>query len=879
MSNPDPAGGSSTSSHHYRLLGLLIFIGTFALYLKTMAPTVSFWDCGEFIACSYILGVPHPPGAPLYILLGRLFTLLPFSEVAFRVNLMSALPAALGIWCVYLSCVALARRALGGAALKPFGDVRDYSVMAGAALAALSLAVSYTYWFNAVEAEVYGYSILFTTLGMWLIFYWEGTQHGSGNDRWLLLIAYLFGLGGGIHMLCLLTIPSLMILAWHADERLRRLIVTLLIVGAWGGLSLIAMGPGSKSNGALGLGLLAALYYLYGKDRRACWLLVGVLILLALGYSTYTALYIRSGLNPVIDENDPETWAAFIKFLNREQYGSDSQLLGMLQGRASRTFQFWHLQMKYFFQQFPLPVLQIPVWFRRATEANLHQVNISLIPYLLGLAGIIWHAIHDRKRFWALLMLFVIMGFGLSIYLNMQDPQPRERHYVFGGMFVAFALWMGLAWTALIEAVRDRQWLPAQPLLIIAACLGLLLPVGIGAKLYHIHDRTDNFIAYDYAYNILQSCEPNSLLFTNGDNDTFPLWFLQEVEGIRRDVRVINLSLLNTNWYIKQLRDREPKVDIRYSDNEIDSVLTSPERRHVELRFWPEPKEVKAAGLTWELAPPEGYNVLRVQDVMVIKIVDWNNWQRPIHIAITVPRDGQVGLERHLQLAGMAYKLTPDPDVAPDIATLERNLLEVFRYRSITNPAVYKSEQAARLLINYRASLMHLAEEYHRQGQLEKLKNLLEWGEEHLYFSWDTYYLSAQILHEAGFAPRGAEYMERAGELLVGGTVIQDEDFNNLLAIAEFTMDRYRDPVRAARLFRRAAELRPESYRACFGLAAILQEQGDPGAALKILREYADSHGATSQLNQAMDMLKRDIEKRSQSPEKQARKSQEERAR
>ena len=246
----------------HRLVGLAVFASAFGLYVKTLAPTVSFWDCGEFIASSYILGVPHPPGAPLYVLLGRVFTLLPFGEIAWRVNLMSALSSALGIWFVYLTSAALIRRALGGSSLMPFGDRRDYSVIAGASMAALALAVSYTYWFNAVEAEVYGYSILFVTAGMWLIFYWEGTQHGPGNDRWLFLIAYLFGLGGGIHLLCLLTIPSLLILAWHADQRLRRLIVLLLVVGAGGSLALLVLGPGSASNGTLGLGLVVGLYYL-----------------------------------------------------------------------------------------------------------------------------------------------------------------------------------------------------------------------------------------------------------------------------------------------------------------------------------------------------------------------------------------------------------------------------------------------------------------------------------------------------------------------------------------------------------------------------------------------------------------------------------------
>ena len=371
----------------HRVFGVGIFVLTLGVYVKTLAPTVSFWDCGEFIATSYILGVPHPPGASLYVLLGRVFTLFPIGEVAIRVNFMSALTSALAIWCVYLSTVALGRRALGGQPLQPLGDARDIGVLAGGAVAALTLAFSYTQWYNASEAEVYGYSILFTCLGLWLILYWEGSGAGAANDRWLLALAYLFGLGGGVHLLCLLTIPSLMLLAWFADRQLQRLIVLLVGWGAVSGLGLVALESEAQSNGVMVLGLAGLLAYLYGRDRRLFVLLLGVLVLFGLGYSTYGALYIRSGLNPAIDENDPETWAAFLKFLNREQYGTESMLTTMLTARASRAYQFWDQQMKYFFQQFPFPLLERVEVFRKATINMPEPVSISLVPYGLGCGG------------------------------------------------------------------------------------------------------------------------------------------------------------------------------------------------------------------------------------------------------------------------------------------------------------------------------------------------------------------------------------------------------------------------------------------------------------------------------------------------------------
>ena len=343
----------------HRYIGVGIFLLTLGVYIKTMAPAVSFWDCGEFIATSYLLGVPHPPGSPLYVLLGRVFSLFPIADVAARVTFMSALSSALAIWCVYCSTLALARRALGGNPLIPFGDRRDVGPLSGAVLASLLLAFSYTQWFNATEAEVYGYSIFFTCAGLWLILYWESSGHHHASDRWLLFIAYLFGLGGGLHLLCLLTIPTIAILAWFADNKLRRLIIQLIAFAAGAVISIALLGPGSVSNLVILSGLAALLYHLYGTDRRACYLLLGVLVLFALGYSTYLALYIRSGLNPAIDENDPETWKAFLSFVNREQYGTESMLLSMLTPRADRAYQFWDQQMKYFFQQFPFPLLEV----------------------------------------------------------------------------------------------------------------------------------------------------------------------------------------------------------------------------------------------------------------------------------------------------------------------------------------------------------------------------------------------------------------------------------------------------------------------------------------------------------------------------------------
>jgi hypothetical protein len=840
----------------HRWIGVGVFMLTLGVYIKTMAPAVSFWDCGEFIATSYILGVPHPPGSPLYVLLGRVFSIMPIADVAARITFMSALSSALAVWCVYLSTLALGRRALGGHSLKPFGDNRDIGLIAGSVVAALLLAFSYTQWFNATEAEVYGYSIFFTSFGLWLILYWEGTGHGMQNDRWLLFIAYLFGLGGGLHMLCLLTLPTLAILAWFADEKLRRLVLQLIGFAVFAILAMAIIGSGAASKLVVLAGLVGLLYHLYNTDRRACYLLLGIVVLFALGYSTYTALYIRSGLNPSIDENNPENWRAFLAFVNREQYGSESMLLSMLKPRADRAYQFWDQQMKYFFQQFPFPVLERVVTFQKATGSDAHPVGISLVPYALGLVGLCWQAKRDWRRFAALMTLFIIMGFGLSLYLNMPNPQPRERHYVFGGMYLAYALWIGLGWIAVVEWLRPRL-VNIHPLVLVATALfGLLLPAGTFAKLYHIEDRTGDYIAHDYALNLLESCDANGILFTNGDNDTFPLWYLQEVEGKRTDVRVVNLSLLNTNWYIKQLRDRKSIVDIRYDDQFIDSVLTDTQEVDLYRRYWPEPKMLSVNGLEWEMKDYSGYNLLRVQDVMVLKIIEWNEWKRPIHFALTVPTSNRIGIDAYLTLTGMTLTLNKEKGQTIGQARTEELLYEVFSLRGILDPYVYKDENAKRLLGNYRAIFAFLSEHYEITKQNDALLRLLTWSEDHIELNWHTMYLSAQRLFDLGNTEQAAVYMEKAVANMI---LVYDSDpnasYENIVTMGDIVHDRYNEAERAERIYRQGITFDAQKPDAYYGLAATLQARGDDHGALALVEDYIDKYGEAEQMVQALQIL------------------------
>ncbi|MEE2659899.1 MAG: DUF2723 domain-containing protein [Candidatus Latescibacterota bacterium] len=890
----------------HRVVGVGVFVVALLLYFKTMAPSTSFWDTGEFITTSYILGVPHPPGSPLYVLLGRIFSLFPTGTVANRVVFMSVLASAAAVWFTYLTVVALARRALGGAALHTFGDSRDWAASLGAAIAALCLATSYTFWFNATEAEVYAYSLFFVCGGMWLIFYWEGTGHGWRNDNWLYLIAYFFGLGGGLHLLCLLTIPSLVILAWFADKGLRRLIAAMVGASLEGLIFLTAfaespptakllallasvaviafftylwvkhtdyrqtvmvlsgagvaimvtralIGPGVPLQIVILLSAATLIYHLFQDDRRSLGLLVGTGTLFALGYSTYLLLFIRSGLDPGVDMNDPENFHNFLAFLNREQYGTESQLLGMLKGRASRSYQLWHQQIKYFLQQFPFPLLERDVVFRWATEDAPHVISVSLVPLATGVAGLGWQLRRDWRRFSAVFVMFLVMGFGLSFYLNMPDPQPRERHYVFGGMFLAWAMWMGLGWTALVDWVRQR--VQSQKLVIGTAVIGLALPAGVGAKLYHIQDRTDDYIAYDYAYNLLQSCDPNSILFTNGDNDTFPLWFLQKVEGIRTDVRVVNLSLLNTGWYIKHLRDREPTIamaragETRLTDSYIDSTLCDTQVVDLYKRVWREPKtpyEYVQMGLDVKVAALPGHDLLRIQDIMVIGIVYWNGWERPIHFAITVAASNRTGLDPYLEMQGMTLKLVSElqTDRPGNPEKLRHNLMEVYQFRSITDQEVYKDVNTARLLGNYRACLMTLAEIYKNEGRADDLASLFRWATGVLPMGWDGFYTAAEHYRDLERDDLAIEFMERAGnELIKQYGLLPSADYDNALALASIMLNSYRAFDKAESLYRRAIAKQPERYDGYHELAATLQASGRPRAALQLVVEYVQTYG------------------------------------
>ena len=697
-----------------KIVAGLVFFVTAVIYLSTLAPTVAFWDCGEFITTAYTLGIPHPPGAPFYTLLGRIFSMLPFGEIAFRVNLLSAAAGIATVVLIYLCTVRLLSTWLDRE-----DTIQQVAILVGGVVASLSTAFSFSFWNNAIEAEVYGLSMCITMLAVWVALRWDDAHKDHNSDRLLLFIAYLFGLGAGVHLQCLLTIPGILILLFTdlmEDRPLKHQVLVVVGLTLYPFLSIVfPIGVAALLTGAVVIGLLI----LRPEWRNPQFWLLGILIG-ALGFSTYFALFIRSGLNPVIDMNDPETWENFKAFMGRQQYG-----IHLVFPRRAEPWAYqFNIHIKYFLQQFPF-FDGIPAAFRRAVDVYMSRYQIiqySLITLALGIGGAVYHLRMDWKRFASLFAMFALMGVGLVLYLNMPDPEPREREYIFVGAYTFFGIWMGIGAAGLIAWMQNAIAGDSARRLSCFWCHRVFW-----SRNYHVHDRTGDFVSYDYAYNIMATCEENAILFTNGDNDTYPLWFLQGVEGVRNDIQVVNLSLIKTSWYIKQLKRYGIEFDLE--DDEIEEWLGA--------LPWDYDRSVEVAGLKLEGGdlPIVGYPtgrgretvpVLEPHTLMIWRVVKHNWEKRPIYFAVTVPDINMAGLKSYLSMEGMAYKLVRTRGYEQfEEEKIRRNLLEVYRYTGVADSTVHKDPVARRLLSNYLILFDGLVRAYIRLGMHREAYDVL----------------------------------------------------------------------------------------------------------------------------------------------------------
>ncbi len=740
----------------HRITAAAVFLIAMVLYLLTMAPTTSFWDCGEFIACSRTLSVPHPPGAPFYLLLGRLFSLLPsFGDVGARINLISPLTSALTVLLLYLTVIHLIRY------WKKRQNLGLPEIL-GAAVGALAFMGTDTFWFNAVEAEVYAISMLFTALVVWLAFVWHDLELRGhhGGDRIFLLIFYIIGLAIGVHLLNVLALPLVfLVIYFHWSDGQPLKTERFLLFWALSILAILPVFPGVvlwlpklfEVGGAAGGPLLLALLlvglgWLHWWGKRNNHRLVGLgsaaLLLVIIGYFSYVIILLRSGLNPPLDENDPETIAGLIRYLGREQYGSESIVSQLLDRKAPLwDYQIRKMYLRYFGWNFIGRDIATGV----ATFAQLWG-----LPLLTGLWGLVHHFSRDWKRAFSITNLFLLTGLAIVIYLNQDDPQPRERDYAYVCSFYAFAIWIGVGAAALLEDLARLARKAARPAVWAGAgLLVLLLPLRIVSSNYYSHDRSENFVAWDYARNSLAMLEQDAIIFTNGDNDTFPLWYQQIVEKYREDVRVVNLSLLNTGWYIRQLRDEPPTVPIpkRFTDSFIAGAIDGHGQEAFEWRYWgpeiwqdrsgvPLPKDRRykvpfrnSEGEIYriEVRPtmhvPLGDgstedNFLRVQDRMILEIIRENRWKRPIYFAVTVATQNFAGLDGQLRMDGLAYRVMDRPADYPLEPEVIGAAIEDFEeyFRGLDTEGIFFDDNIQKLVQNYRSAYIQLALEEEARG-------------------------------------------------------------------------------------------------------------------------------------------------------------------
>ncbi|MCW9708184.1 glycosyltransferase family 117 protein [Fodinibius salsisoli] len=869
-----------------RTLALFTFLASLILYVLTMAPTASFWDAGEFIAVAHGLEVNHPPGAPFYSLLGRLFSMfMPASYVAVSINFISALASALTVMLLYLVIVRLVREWKGAPENMP--GIERIGMYGGALIGALTFAVTDTFWFNAVEAEVYAISMFFTALVVWLALVWAEKHDAPYNERWLLLIAYLFGIALGVHLLNLLALFFVALIIYFKKKEFE--VFSLGVAAVLASVSFLVIYPFTvqtlpsilegvdrASYGLIGpiafmalviLLIGGGIYYTHKNNMRMANIVLISYALILIGYSSYALIFVRSIADPPIDENDPETVESFISYLEREQYGDTPLLTGYTydseRGGVNREqevffprrystnpqhtrqyaryssdldyflgYQVNHMYIRYFNWNFigRESDIQDAGWQAGFTESqqedNPAHNSYFYIPFLLGLFGMLFHFQNDWKRALSVLVLFIMTGLAIIVFLNQTPMEPRERDYAYVGSFFAFAIWIGMGSIGLLELIRD--YLSSSKAVSYAgiAILFCASPLLMGVQNFDDHDRSERYVAPDYAYNLLQSSAPNAILFTNGDNDTFPLWYLQEVEDVRTDVRIVNLSLLNTDWYIKQLRDQwsheSPPLPISYTDEDIERLTSELPLHQPDTMSIPVNKDllrqafsdsnqyretigvkpdttvgVYSKGVDFGIpvdsldnevswyyeGRPAGRDrqgnqryFLQVQDQVILNILRNNKWLRPVYFANTVSNQSQLGLQPYFRFEGKAFRIVPQRHSDTRYGWLDPSIhaqrLQNFRFREWNNPDAYFDENIRRMLGNYQFSITELANKYKAIGKPDSANYWLEWGQERVPFKISSDNLNSVALYAYSYASLGndssaVELADKARDQLV----------------------------------------------------------------------------------------------------------------
>ena len=693
-------------------------------YILTLAPTVTLWDAGEFITAAHTLGIPHPPGTPLFVMMGHVWGLVvPVGAYAVRLNLMSAVFSAAGAGCLFL----VAHRLLAGESpmLQRLGAL-------GATIAA---AFCFTVWQNSNETEVYAIATAMMSAMTWLVLRWRDTR----DPRLLLMIVYLNALSIGNHLLALLAGPAIVAFVaftlWRdpaADLRTRNVKWAEWGVLAASWLVLLAVGLGWQNTFWKFVLVLAILMFLgaavWSATERAALFPAMVLLVAAAGVSTYAFLYIRAGLDPVLNEADPSTWHNLLAVIRREQYPVRSPLDNPMfesgAGNPGRTVLLMLQQLANYLQYFEWQWSR-SIAFGVSTGPTLRLV-FAVLFFLAGAFGLrtLWE--RDRGGFTLLGTFWLVTGLGLVAYMNFKPGfslfwdrytsidhhEVRERDYFFIASFQAWGLFagIGLAMLARRLALTVGRW----ALVVLALAL---IPVAFNWRAA-TRRGPDAQLGRDFAWDLLQSVGPYGVLFTYGDNDTFPVWYLQEVEGVRQDVVLVNLSLANTDWYLDQMRrhpqrpfDRAsaPAVWQNFAVEEPRApVLIMPDSVFRRLGAFQQQRDVEFMVHDIPVTMRRGQSILP-RDLAILYILDAYAGRRPIGFGISSGQGEWLGFDRSLLQRGLAYWIVSKPEnmtgMMPGVngnvvdTTMTRLLArDVYRYAGLFDVDTLQLDPAARQL-------------------------------------------------------------------------------------------------------------------------------------------------------------------------------------
>ncbi len=938
----------------YNLIaGWFSFAFAAVVYLMTIEPTASLWDCAEFIATSYKLEVGHPPGAPLFMMISRLFAIFAPSpqSVAIMINSMSALASAATILFLFWSITHLARRALGKRE-EELTTAQTVAILGAGLVGAISYTFTDTFWFSAVEGEVYALSSMFTAVVFWAILQWENVADEPHANRWLVLIAYLTGLAVGVHLLNLLIIPAIVLIYYFRKYP---------VITNWGVVKALAVSaailiaamfiiiPGTVQLGAFfdrvfvntlglpinsgitcfALALMALVGWGVWYTHRLGKVLANTIILcvgvILIGYGSYASVIIRSAANPPMNSNNPSNAYGLLSLLNRDQYGARPLLKGPYYSSPAIAYQEkdtyyvgddstyakasiitglkYPPEFEFFFPRMysskesdiqayhnwvdikgkNLPyheeMINVPTFAENLKFFFAYQLNFMcwryflwnfvgrqsdiqstgeitdgnwlsgikpidaiflgpqddlpaemannkgrntyyFLPFLLGIIGLLFQLNRDGKNFSVVMIFFIMTGVAIAVYLNSPPSEPRERDYVYAGSFYAFCIWIGFGVLALYQAFSRwfRKENVATALYATAICA--VVPALLGAQNWDDHDRSHRYTVRDLGTNYLDVL-PNAIVMNFGDNDTFPLWYAQEVEGVRTDVRVMNMSYLSGEWYIDQMKIRSnqsapvpfslPRSKYTYANEfvpvqelfkkpipiaqAIDFLKSDDPRSKVSygektLDFLParqliipvNKENVLASGIVKakdEALIPDSITITLPRssvdrsEMMLLDLLAHFDWKRPLYFTGYETSTG-VNLGDYLQMEGFTYLLTPIRTPAPnslsagriDTESLYPKLMK-YNYGNVKDPRVYADYfvQHTMSVSRARVQFNRLAGTLLEEGDTTKALQVLDRSLEELPFS--------QLRHNY-FTLGTVEGYYRAGRYEKGNEIMAD---------------------------------------------------------------------------------------------------------